>query len=333
MYKSLHSLRFAQFKFTIEAVEKLQLPDYKGSALRGGFGYAFRKATCLTRDRQCTPCILKTACAYYTVFETKIPKETSTLLRIGADAPHPFILDPPMTREFLFPPGSKLSYGVTLVGSAIEKLPFFIYAFRILGEDLGLGSGRGRFKLLSVKDGVGTEIYQHDGLSGRYKVHYAKEMLSSDNQGDFSFGLELMTPLRMKTSWQRESQGLLTELTDDSHFGILLKTLYHRAFVLTQLYCTGEPVLQYDSHDIPLRDLGVQLRESKTKWLDWTRYSTRQKQHMQLGGMIGTVTFTGKTGKYLPLFKLGEYLHMGKGSTFGLGKYRLIVDESSIKND
>ena len=74
MYSTLHPLRIARFNFTIQPTEEILLPDYKGAALRGGFGFAFKKATCLSRDRQCGPCMLKTACAYYTVFETKVPK-------------------------------------------------------------------------------------------------------------------------------------------------------------------------------------------------------------------------------------------------------------------
>ena len=129
MYTPLHPLRIARFCFAIEPTEEIRLPDYKGAALRGGFGFAFKKATCLSRDRQCGPCMLKSACAYFTVFETKVPKETAERLRIGADAPHPFVLDPPMTERQHFHPGSNISYGLTLFGSAIEKLPFFVYAF------------------------------------------------------------------------------------------------------------------------------------------------------------------------------------------------------------
>ncbi|NTV93461.1 MAG: CRISPR system precrRNA processing endoribonuclease RAMP protein Cas6, partial [Chlorobiaceae bacterium] len=46
-----------------------------------------------------------------------------------------------------------------------------------------------------------------------------------------------------------------------------------------------------------------------------------------------SVTFTGKTGQYLPLFRLGEYLHIGKGTTFGLGKYRMVeaVDQAGSR--
>jgi hypothetical protein len=328
MYTPLYPLRMARFCFTIEPTEELRLPDYKGSALRGGFGFAFKKATCLSRDRQCGPCMLKSACAYYTVFETKVPKERAQQLRIGADAPHPFVLEPPMTERQYFQPGITISYGLTLFGSAIEKLPFFVYAFMILGEDLGLGKGRGRFKLLSVVDEKGKNIYDDGNLSGGFAIVSGREVLESAGTDDGTITMKFQTPVRMKTAWKRDGQGLLNAIASDDDFRLLLKAVYHRAYVLTQLYGDNPVQQPYDSHALPLLGSDIQLKESRTHWLDWTRYSSRQKQEMQLGGMLGTVSFTGKTGQYLPLFKLGEYLHIGKGSTFGLGKYQLLESAS-----
>ncbi|TLU55145.1 MAG: CRISPR system precrRNA processing endoribonuclease RAMP protein Cas6 [Chlorobium sp.] len=324
-YTSLHPLRMARFCFTIEPTEEIRLPDYKGAALRGGFGFAFKKATCLSRDRQCGPCMLKSACAYFTVFETRVPKESAERLGIGSDAPHPFVLEPPMTERQYFHPGSTISYGLTLFGSAIDKLPFFVYAFMILGEDLGIGRGRGRFRLLSVVDDNGKHIYDEGNLSGGFLVLTARDVLESVGTDDRLISMRFQTPVRMKTAWQPGvGKGLLTAITKDEDFYLLLKLLYHRAFVLTQLYGDNPVQKVYNSRDLPCLSGEVKLAESRTHWLDWTRYSTRQKQEMQLGGMLGTVSFSGKTGQYLPLFKLGEYLHIGKGSTFGLGKYQLL---------
>ncbi len=324
MYTSLYPLRIARFQFTIQPTEEILLPDYKGAALRGGFGFAFKKATCLSRDRQCGPCMLKSACAYFTVFETRVPKESASRLRIGSDAPHPFVLDPPMTERQHFHPGSLISYGLTLFGSAIDKLPFFVYAFMILGEDLGIGRGRGRFKLLTVVDEHGKNIYDEGNLSGGFAVVSARDILEGGGVDDSLLAMKFQTPVRIKTAWQLGvGAGLLTAITKDEDFYLLLKLLYHRAFVLTQLYGDNPVQNEYNSRDLPYESGAVTLHESRTHWLDWTRYSTRQKQEMQLGGMLGTVSFAGKTGQYLSLFRLGEYLHIGKGSTFGLGKYKV----------
>lgn len=324
MYTSLSSLRIARFRFTIEPLELVALPDYKGSALRGGFGHAFRRATCLSRERVCESCLLRSACSYYTIFETKVSQEVADRLRIGADAPHPFVIEPPMTEQHTFRPGELIRYGVTLFGTAIGTLPFFIYAFMILGENLGLGKGRGRFRVVSVEDESGRNIYDHGNLIGPVKVLQSRDILNAADMHDRELVLEFVTPLRIRTAWKRQEPELLTGITSGDEFRLLLKSLYHRAFVLSQLYGDGQEPQVFDSRNMPLVDGDVQLAESKTWWLDWTRFSQRQQQPMQLGGIMGRVTFNGKTGQYAPLFRLGEYLHMGKNTTFGLGKYRLL---------
>ena len=41
-------------------------------------------------------------------------------------------------------------------------------------------------------------------------------------------------------------------------------------------------------------------------WHDWERYSNRQETRMKMGGFMG------------------EYVHVGKGCSFGLGRYGII---------
>jgi hypothetical protein len=42
------SINYKQLVFRLIAKEPLVLPAYKGSTLRGGFGYAFRRINCAT---------------------------------------------------------------------------------------------------------------------------------------------------------------------------------------------------------------------------------------------------------------------------------------------
>jgi CRISPR/Cas system endoribonuclease Cas6 (RAMP superfamily) len=65
----------------------------------------------------------------------------------------------------------------------------------------------------------------------------------------------------------------------------------------------------------------VTIEHNNSRWYDWQRYSTRQDTDMKLGGIIGEVTYTGELEQFIPLLLLGEYIHVGKNTSFGLGKY------------
>lgn len=325
MLELLFSLRIARFKFTIQALEEIWLPEYKGSTFRGGFGHAFKRATCITRDRFCEPCILKSSCAYYRVFESKVSRDVAERLRLGGDAPHPFVIEPPLTEQRVFQPGEFLSFSLVLFGTAVEQLPFFVYAFMILGENFGIGKGRGRFRLTGVQDENGTELYDNGSLAGGFAVRSAEELLSDSSAAvEDRVTLQLQTPLRLKTSFGRSRKSLLTTLDDQVGIRVLLKALYHRAFVLNQLYGDGVNEEVYDSRNLPLVDGDVTVEASDTFWYDWERYSNRQDRSMKLGGLMGRVTLSGNIKPFLPLLNLGRYLHVGKGTGFGLGKYQIV---------
>jgi len=42
-----------------------------------------------------------------------------------------------------------------------------------------------------------------------------------------------------------------------------------------------------------------------------------------MGGFQGTVTYTGYFDPFLPFLLLGQHVHVGKGTVYGLGKYTL----------
>ena len=44
---------------------------------------------------------------------------------------------------------------------------------------------------------------------------------------------------------------------------------------------------------------------------------------MTLGGALGSWTLSGELAPLLPWLRLGEWLHVGKNATLGMGGYRL----------
>lgn len=319
--QTLSSLRYARYTFEIEATEPLYLPAYKGSTLRGAFGWAFKGATCMTKTFDCPPCLLKTECPYHTLFESEAPPDTAKALRMGRQAPHPFVLEPPETSRLEFAPGERLTYHLVLVGRVIAQLPFFIHAFTRMGTHQGLGRGRGKFKLLAVTDHTGRPIY--DPTSGDLDAGYATPVPVAPNLTApvTTLKLRFITPTRIMTRMNRPKSMLMTPEHNDD-FWVLAETLYHRLYNLTQLYCKPT-VAPYHTQDIVYHAVPVRLVHANVHWHDWKRYSNRQKRSMKLGGFVGDVQFEGPLTPYAPLFHLGQTLHIGKGTTFGLGRYLL----------
>jgi CRISPR/Cas system endoribonuclease Cas6 (RAMP superfamily) len=67
----------------------------------------------------------------------------------------------------------------------------------------------------------------------------------------------------------------------------------------------------------------ITVEKENLSWFDWERYSNRQETKMKMGGFMGSITFEGDLEEFLPFVQLGEYVHVGKGTSFGLGKYQI----------
>lgn len=326
---------FKSFAFHISPTEPIILPSYKGSTLRGGFGNAFRKIVCAVRKQDCGNCLLSEKCIYSYIFETPPPKNTK-IMRKYKSAPHPFIIEPPPEKKQGYTPGSEIIFGLTLIGKAIDYLPYFIYTFDELGK-MGIGKGRGKYELKTVrsqetqvrsqKSGVRSEkqtIYTSDSKTLR---HFTPSVLnlesgildSESNAGEASprsYGLTLnfMTPARIVYNGR---------LTLDLEFHMLVRNLLRRLSLLFYFHCEGDPS-GWDFNGIIEKAKEVKVKKRELKWYDWQRYSARQGTKMKMGGFVGGITFEGNLEPFMPLIKAGEVVHVGKGTGFGLGKYEVM---------
>ena len=125
--------------------------------------------------------------------------------------------------------------------------------------------------------------------------------------------LNLITPLRIILNGN-----LLVNLK----FHHLIRSLLRRVSTLSYFHC--EVKLNIDFKGMINRAENAEKVVDELKWFDWERYSRRQDTKMKLGGLIGRVSFKGDFEEFLPLLKLGELLHAGKGTAFGLGRYEII---------
>lgn len=301
-----------RFVLTLRALDVIELPPYKGSTFRGGFGTAFKKVVCTIKGTECDNCLLKSKCIYSYIFETP-PPEDSEILRKYENAPHPFIIEPPPETKRIYKPGETITFNLVLIGKAIDYLAYFIYTFIELGKT-GIGKGRGQYELTEVSCD-GKAVYNPaDGQLKYFPVDLPSisESLKSTNgfESSGSITFNFLTPTRLVVN---------EDLVVEPEFHHLIRGLLRRISNLSYFHY-GER-LTLDFKGLIGRASGIRTAEKTIQWYDWERYSSRQDTRMKLGGFIGKARFAGDMKEFVPFLKLGEILHVGKGTGFGLGKY------------
>jgi hypothetical protein len=106
-----------------------------------------------------------------------------------------------------------------------------------------------------------------------------------------------------------------------THFHVLFRNLVRRVALLDYFHCGGEwgpgPRALFE------RAQAIETPAHTLRWRQWERYSARQRQRVPMGGWVGRVTYRGDFAPLWPWLRLGEWVHVGKHATFGLGQYRI----------
>lgn len=306
------------YRLTLEALEPLHLPPFKGSALRGGFGYVFKRLVCFQPKPCRKRCKLGNACPYGYIFETA-PPEGSEALSKNASIPRPFVIEPPDDPRTLILPGERLTFGLTLIGRANNYLPYFIAVFRELGQE-GLGRTRGKYRLLAIDamapdDGVVAPVYrEQDERVQKVDIIVNEQIIAALAAGlpIDRMRLRFLTPTRLK------HQGKPVQRPP---FHVLVRRLLDRVSSLSYFHCGQR--WETDFRGLVERAKTVELAECDTRWMHVERYSGRQKARLSLGGFVGNVVYTGDLAPFLPLLCLGSLVHVGKSAVFGNGRYQI----------
>ena len=231
--------------------------------------------------------------------------------------PHPWVLDltHPTPREV--GTGDQLQFGITLLGEAANILPWVVLALDHAGA-LGFGGDRATFRL------AGIEQESSPGNGGWHEIdRHALPQFGTDNavltpppSAPDHVTVHLQTPLRLK------HHGKLVRAAG-FEMAIFLRALRLRLRELRRLYASSveSPLLP----EIP-DDAEAALIDCRVTWQDWTRWSNRQKTRMQLGGLVGEIDVDlSLLEDWWPLLWQGQWLHVGKQTSMGLGQYRLLT--------
>lgn len=259
-------------------------------AIRGGFTDAFRGADIH---------------AYHATFVQPLSGDPAAVKRYQKPA-LPFVFDLP-----LLPAapnrGALMEFGLTLIGSAITFLPVHIEALRSL---FGTDAVRGTLTRVASLDyfSRGAVLWEE----GRVLSPDRLTILSADGLPDTRIlspdrvRLSISTPLRLL------HEGKTLRRFEPSAF---LRTLVRRVSSLAYYYAGAE--MEADYKWLAGRSREMALSDATFRWVEW-------KEGGRLGGVTGEGDLVGELSDFHPFLLLGEHLHVGKGCSYGLGRYRIL---------
>lgn len=304
-------LPVARYQFHFRMHDDLRLPEYAGSLLRGQFGSALRRTACITGAKQCTGCPLYQTCPYPAIFETPAPE--SHPLQVFSQVPNPYVIEPPPLGTRHVPANEELVFNVVLVGRALAQLPLIAYALQRAFQR-GAGKLRARAAIEDIRyERPGGTASVWDAANSRILAHEPGLMIPALADAS-EITLKIATPLRLQNQGRPLSQEDLRPRT-------LFTALLRRASLLFEIHAGIAGVVGDAAH---LATLAEELTEERAlRWQDWTRFSSRQQQEMTLGGVVGEWKLCGDLKELLPWFWLGQWLHVGKNATMGMGRYTI----------
>jgi CRISPR-associated endoribonuclease Cas6 len=340
--KTARLLAASRYRVTFIARQPLDLPSYLGSTIRGAFGHAFRAVACPAPRGQ--ECPIPAQCPYHLIFETS-PPPGSEALRTHEGIPRPFVIAPADSEapaighsgRRQFEPGDEVSFELVLIGRAREFFPYFVVALREVDR---IGRGRHAVELQRIDalaaDGSKSGVV-YDAAENL--VHGAAPSVTLEDCALFpcprsvtgegreggsaeALTIEFVTQTRLKHEGRFVSR---------PEFQILFRRLLGRLSSLSRFHC-GAP-LEVDFRGLIDAASSIRLTKDGTQWTRWQRYSSRQERRMEWEGIVGRATYEGdpSTGEssgrtfapFWQFLKFGEFVHVGHGATFGLGKYRV----------
>lgn len=308
-------------KFILAAQQDCRLPRIKGSMLRGAFGHALKHTVCVMKSRQtCLDCMLRAQCVYTRIFETFIEGEPPPFLKGLQTAPNPFIIDA-FDLKTEFKAGDKFAFTMTLPGKTCELYPYIIFSVAAMAES-GLAAARHPFHLQQVYwyrrpvDDISShspdERLLYTGETQCLCETAVPAIQPPDGPLDSPLTLRFLTPTRLKFGDKYDM---------NFNFRMLAFKMLRRVLELAHFHAPSSG-LDWEFNHYLAQANDVRITRRNLTWEDWRRYSNRQKREMEMGGFIGDIQLQGDLQPFAKLIRLSELLHIGKGTSFGMGKVR-----------
>jgi hypothetical protein len=226
-------------------------------------------------------------------------------------APRPFVLTPPLNPDRHLPAGTPLILPLTLIGHGLNYLPHFIVAFEALGRQGRFG---GSFQLERITNDNGS-LTVYDAHLRRLSPELPLFQLPANPHPVTRLRIHFVTPLRLRTGGRYNLQPTFPQL---------IQALLRRLHLLGCIHANWDDEVAWRK---PLLALADRASAQFAFWhiYRWARNSGTLHRSIDMDGVLGQLEVTGDLNPLMPALRLGEHLHIGSGTTMGLGRYRLEV--------
>ena len=228
--------------------------------------------------------------------------------------PNPYVLAPGTASD-----DSTITLDATLFGDANDDAPAILHALARAARD-GLTRHRVALRLLETQAETspgateGWTTMQHDGGGLRTRPA-AMVMPPSSDAPPTTVRIRLLSPLRIR------SDGRYVR-PRDLDFRAFAANLLRRISLLT--YFHGKRPWEVAFAALLEEAATVRIEDAQLRWQEGARHSTRQGARIPMGGIVGSFVVRGPLVATLwPCLWLGQWTHIGKGCTMGLGGYVL----------
>lgn len=314
----MKGMTIQHLQFEVQALDSMVFGTQPGSALRGALYQALSENFCSEPQIQVTPDHQERCpVCWLLAQEHQMDKR-------GQSIPRPLTVEPPLGHHTLIHPGQRLRFGMSLIGRAQDMMPFVLRAVQKVGQ-LGVGKGRGRFKLIHISEVNPVLDVSRTLLDGNIvrrttlqvtpaRVEEAANQLSNDR-----ITIEFLSPMRL-TAQQR--------LIKSPEPDVFMHRLLERCERLAQYYAETDSYSPAAWQSVKTAAVdsarALTVGYDDTTWLEASSGSRRQERYTPIGGFIGRVRWEGDLRPLLPWIVWGQSLHVGKNAVKGNGWYRII---------
>ena len=226
---------------------------------------------------------------YEAIFAPKA-KDAHPYCRRYREIPPPYIISVPDRRRRVKKGGKLVAY-LTLIGKAEDHFPGLLAQMEYLG---GRGLGPSNIPM---------------SLCG---LHMKQLKMNPVPNDPFQVHIDYRTPLVI-----RNGEGGTTMPS----FPLLVHRIAERCAVLAHFHGGSDLITAFEDW-IELAKKS-QMVDAKLFRHTWKRYSQRSGHHMAMTGWVGQMILKEVDKALIPLLWFGSCLHVGKGTTWGMGRYEL----------